>query len=99
MPGTRPGMTNDGHCPSARHLRLHLIPPGTDAGHAIVVALQHLHRLAQARFGGFDAELTRLLALLRRHPFAVVAPQARAVLALERLPAVVIDHLAAPAVL
>src|SRR5947209_5949521 len=58
---------------SSTHLLLclHLIPPGTDAGHAVVVAFQHLHRLAQPRLRGLDAELARLFALLRRHPFAV----------------------------
>src|SRR4051794_2664486 len=65
---------------STRLLRLHLVPPRTDAGHAVVVAVEHLHRLAQPRFGGLDAEQARFLALLRRHPAAVVAPKARAVL-------------------
>src|SRR3954447_9969382 len=99
MPGTRPGMTNDGPSPSPRLLRLHLVPPGADAGHAVVVAFEDLHRLAQACFGGLDAEQPRFLALLRRHPFAVVAPQAWTMHALERLPGAVVDHLPAPAVL
>src|SRR5262252_9172943 len=78
---------------------LHAVPPGADAGHAIVVALDHLHRLTLAVLGGLDAEEARLLFLLRGHPAPLVAPQARAELALERLPGVVVDHLPAPAVL
>src|ERR1051325_6510889 len=74
-------------------LRLHAVPPRTDAGHLVEVAFKHLHRLAQTRFGRLDAELARLLALLRRHPPAVVAPQARPELALERLPGRVLDAL------
>src|SRR5712691_326426 len=77
---------------------LHVVPPGTDAGHAVVVALDHLHRLALAVLGRLDAEQARFLFLFRRHPAALVAPQARTELALERLPGVVVDQLPAPAV-
>src|SRR5262245_32180830 len=78
---------------------LDAVPPGADAGHEIVVALDHLDGLPLTVLGRLDAELARLLLLLRRHPAALVAPQARAELALERLPGVVVDELAAPAVL
>src|SRR5689334_12004163 len=47
---------------------LHAVPPGADADHAIVVALDHLHRLALTVLGRLDAEEARLLLLLRRHP-------------------------------
>src|SRR5262245_16649314 len=77
---------------------LHAVPPGADAGHAIVIALDHLHRLALAVLRGLDAEQSRLLLLLGRHPAPLVTPQAGAELALERLPGVVVDHLPAPAV-
>src|SRR5436309_13505998 len=53
---------------STRLLLLHRIPPRTGAGHQIVVALDHLHGLAQAAFGGFHAHLARLDALLFREP-------------------------------
>src|SRR5215510_10818741 len=65
----------------------------------MVVALDYLDGLALAVLGGLDAEPARLLLLLRRHPAALVPPQARAELALERLPGVVVDELATPAVL
>src|SRR5215510_2811196 len=65
----------------------------------MVVALDYLDGLALAVLGGLDAEPARLLLLLRRHPAALVPPQAWAELALERLPGVVVDELAAPAVL
>src|SRR5262245_14456335 len=79
--------------------RLHAVPPGTDAGHAIVVALDHLHRHALAVLGRLDAQPPRLFLLLRRHPAPLVTPEARAELALERRPGAVVDHLPAPAVL
>src|SRR5262245_9120712 len=78
---------------------LDAVPPGADAGHETVVALDHLDGLALAVLGRLDAKPARLFFLLRRHPAALVPPQAWAELALERLPGVVVDELAAPAVL
>src|SRR5262249_22497759 len=56
-------------------------------------------RLALAVLGRLDAEEPRFFFLLRRHPAALVAPEAWAELPLERLPGVVVDQLSAPAVL
>src|SRR5262245_42125415 len=78
---------------------LHAVPPGADAWHEIVVALDHLHGSPLAILASLDAKAARLFLLLRRHPAALVAPQARAEFALERLPGVVVDDLAAPTVL
>src|SRR6185436_7604854 len=58
-------------------LRLHLVPPRADARHAVVVAVEHLHRLALAVLGRLDAQQPRLLALFRRHPAPLMAPQTR----------------------
>src|ERR1700681_3020121 len=80
-------------------LFLQRIEPRAHAGHQGVVALDHLHGLAQPRFGGLPAQIARLDLLVGRHPGAVVAPQAGAELALERLPGLGIDGLRAPAVL
>src|SRR3954464_1714233 len=77
----------------------HAVPPRADAGHGVVVAFDHLHRLALTILGGLDAEQTPFLFLFRRHPTALVTPEARAEFSLERLPGVVIDDLPAPAVL
>src|SRR5262249_61628079 len=77
----------------------HAVPPGADAGHEMVIALDHLDRLALAVLGGLDAELARVLLLFRRHPAPLVPPQARTQFALERLPRAVVDQLAAPTVL
>src|SRR5262245_63189530 len=65
---------------------LDAVPPGADAGHEMVVALDHLDGLALAVLGGLDAEAARLLFLFRRHPAALVPPQAWAELPVERLP-------------
>src|SRR4051794_16072620 len=62
---------------STHLLLLDRIPPRTGARHQIVVALDHLHGLAQAVFGGLHAHLARLDALLLREPRAIVAPDAR----------------------
>src|SRR5712691_2641963 len=78
---------------------LHAVPPGADAGHEIVIAREHLDRLALAVLGGLDAEPARVLLLFRRHPAPLVPPQARTEFALERPPGAVVDQLAAPAVL
>src|SRR5262249_13382762 len=75
------------------------IPPRADARHTLVIALDHVDRLAQAGLRGGDADLARLEPALRRHPHAVVAPHARAPGDLLRLPGVGIDHAAAPAIL
>src|SRR5205823_319589 len=77
---------------------LHGIPPGADAGHEVVIAFDHLHRLALAVLGSLDAQPPRLLLLLRRHPAPLVAPQAGPEFALKRSPGAVVDQLAAPAV-
>src|SRR5262249_13921055 len=78
---------------------LHAVPPGADAGHEIVVAGDHLNRLALTVLGGLDAQPARLLLLFRRHPTPFMTPQTWTKLALERLPGGVVDELAAPAVL
>src|SRR5260221_13544901 len=77
----------------------HAVPPGTDAGHEIVIAREHLARLALAVLGGLDAEPARVLLLSPRHPAPLVPPQARTEFALQRPPDAVVDHLAAPTVL
>src|SRR5258707_9911836 len=77
----------------------HAVPPGADAGHEIVVAREHLDRLALAVLGGLDAEPARVLLLFGRHPAPLVPPQARTEFALERPPRAVVDQLAAPPVL
>src|SRR5262249_14897124 len=43
---------------------LHAVPPGADARHEIVIAVDDLHRLALAVLGRLDAEAARLLLLL-----------------------------------
>src|ERR1700745_1764913 len=78
---------------------LHAVPPGADAGHEIVIAREYLDRLALGVLGGLDAEPARVLLLFRPHPAPVVAPHAPLEFALERPPGVVVDQLAAPAVL
>src|SRR5262249_48604170 len=78
---------------------LHAVPPRADAGHEIVIAGDHLSRLALPVLGGFDAQPARLLLLFLRHPTALVAPQTRTELAFKRLPDAVVNQLAAPAVL
>src|SRR5262249_37084063 len=77
----------------------HAIPPGADARRGLVIAFDHIHRLAQAGRGGLDADRARLGPLFRRHPQTVVAPHARAPGDLFRLPAVDVNDAAAPAVL
>src|SRR5262249_57624487 len=67
--------------------------------HALIIALDHIDRLAQAGLRGGDADFARLEAALRGHPHAVMAPHARAPGHLLRLPSVGIDHAAAPAIL
>src|SRR5262252_6921640 len=77
----------------------HAIPPGADAGCELVIALDHVDRLAQASRRGLDADRARLGALLRRHPQPVVAPHARAPGDLFRPPPLDVDDSSAPAVL
>src|SRR5262245_66574207 len=74
------------------------IPPGADAGHELVVALDHVDRLAQAARRGRDADRARLGALFGRHPQTVVSPHARAPGDLLRPPIVDVDHAPAPAI-
>src|SRR5580704_3929722 len=78
---------------------LDAVEPGTDAGHQVVVAVDHLHGPAQAVARVGEPHRARLLAQLGREPGAVVAPQARPLLALARLPVRHIDAARAPAVL
>src|SRR5262249_3744213 len=66
---TRPG--EEGRSPRLAAL-FHAVPPGADAGHGIVIARDHLDRLALTVLGGLDAELARFLLLFRRHPAALV---------------------------
>src|SRR5919197_4748165 len=80
-------------------LRLDAVTPRAGAGHHLVIAFDHLHWPTITTLGERVAVGAGLLALLRRQPGAVVAPHARAFLALRRLPGRRIDHAAAPAVL
>src|SRR5262245_28232223 len=80
-------------------LRLHLIPPGANPGHPIVVAVHHLHRLAEALVGIGETQRARLVLVFFRQPGAVVAPHAWAFLALVGLPVRNVDVASAPAVL
>ena len=57
----------------------HAVPPGACADANLVVALDHLDRLALAFGGGLRTHGARLCELGGRQPGAVVAPQARAV--------------------
>src|SRR5208282_1415248 len=85
---------------STRNLpRFDGIPPGTDAGHDLVIAFDHLHRPAIAVRRVLEPLRTGLGAVLLRQPGAIVAPHARAFLALACLPGVDIDRARAPAVL
>src|SRR5262249_58547952 len=93
---TRPG--EEGRSPRLAAL-FHAVPPGADAEHDIVIARDHLDRLALAVLGGLDAELARFLLLFRRHPAALVTPPAPTEFSVVRLPGFVVDRLAAPAVL
>src|SRR5262249_24818653 len=94
--GGHPPPSGQGLC---RALRIfHAVPPGAHARHAVVIAFDHLHRTALAVLRRLDAQAARFLFLFRRHPAALVSPEAGAELALERLPAAVVDQLAAPSV-
>ncbi len=66
---------------------------------SFVVAVDHLHRAAEAVLGILQPQRARLGAVLLRQPDALMAPHARTFLALERLPFVDIDRARAPAVL
>src|SRR5262249_16352966 len=98
---SRAGRTQQAPRPRSSGLAasLHAVPPRADAGHEIVIAGDHLNRLALPVLGGFDAQPARLLLLFLRHPTALVAPQTRTELAFKRLPDAVVNQLAAPAVL
>src|SRR5262249_10157325 len=71
---------------SADRLRLHLIPPRTNAGHTVVVAVHHLDRLAEALLGVGEAERASLVLVFLGQPGAIVPPHARTFLALVGLP-------------
>src|SRR6266540_1868801 len=75
------------------------VPPGAHTGRELVVALDHVDRLAQPGRGGADAQLARLDAFLRGHPHAVVAPHAGTPGDFLGLPIVDVDDASAPAVL
>src|SRR5262249_171539 len=77
---------------------LHAVPPGADAGIELVIAFDDLHGLPQPDLRALDAKLARLRELLGGEPLAVMTPEARPKRPLERLPRVVVDRLAAPAV-
>src|SRR5215475_7554245 len=74
------------------------VPPRTDARHALVIAFDHVHRLAQTGGRRRDPDLARLDAALGRHPHAIVAPQARAPGDFLLLPVLGIYHAPAPAI-
>src|SRR5215470_15200626 len=77
----------------------HPVPPGAGAHTHLVVAIEHLHGLALTIGSGLGAHGARGRQLVVRQPGAVVAPQARTVGHLDRLPALGIDRAPAPAVL
>src|SRR4051812_40814279 len=83
----------------SHRLRLQLVPPWANAGHAVVVAFHHLHRLTEALLGIGEAKRARLVLIFLGQPGAVVAPHAGAFLALVSLPVWHIDITSAPAVL
>src|SRR5690348_17792569 len=83
----------------ARSIPFHAIPPGAGPRHQLVIAFHHLHRRAQALAGGVHPHLARDLAVLLGQPDPLMSPQARAVMHLDRLPALRIDLAAAPAAL
>src|SRR5579883_834299 len=76
--------------------RLQAVPPGTDARHHLVIAGNHLHGTSEAVSGVLEPQRTRFGAVFGRQPGAVVAPHARAFLALRRLPSRGIDRARAP---
>src|SRR3984885_5136347 len=75
-----------------RGSRFEVVPPRADAGHDFVIAVNHLHRPAKAVGGVLQPQRAGLGAVLLREPGAVVAPHARAFLALERLPRLDVDR-------
>src|SRR4029079_17465417 len=75
------------------------VPPRADAGCELIVALEHVHRFAQAAGGGLDADRARFDTFPRCHPQPVVAPHAGTEGHLFGLPAVDVDDTPAPAVL
>src|SRR6202048_3573660 len=82
-----------------RHLGgLHVVPPREYAGHAIVIAIDNLDRPALAILRCLDAQPAGFLLLFCRHPPPLMAPEARAKFALERLPGVVVNEVTAPAI-
>src|SRR5215468_4351624 len=80
-------------------LLLHVVEPGADARHHLVVSRQHLDRAAQPALGIGEPHGARFGALFGREPGAVVAPDAGALLALGGLPIAGVDVAGAPAIL
>src|SRR5580704_8201077 len=78
-------------------IALHPIPPRAGARHHLVVAFHHLHGRAQALAGGVHAHVAGDVPVLFGKPDALMAPDARAVMHLDRPPVCRIDLAAAPA--
>ncbi len=76
---------------------VHPIPPRACPRHQPVIAVHDLDRRATAGCGGAHSHLARDFAIGRRQPHAFMAPQARAVQQLGRLPVRGLDFAAAPA--
>src|SRR5262249_48841897 len=83
---------------SPHRLALDAVPPGTDAGRELVVAVDHLHRPAIALSGELQAQLARARLLLGRAPGGAAPPRAGPSRALARVPGGGVDAAAAPAV-
>src|SRR6516164_10828966 len=75
------------------------IPPRTNAGHYLVIAIDHLDRLTITGCGIGKPQRTRLGVIFRRQPTAIVAPYAWPFFALVSLPAVDVDRPRPPAIL
>ena len=77
---------DDGFCsPQALIRPVHPIPPRARPRHQLKIPLHHLHRRAQAARCGVHAHLARDDAVFRRQPDALMPPQARAVMHLDRV--------------
>src|SRR5262249_55994704 len=68
------------------------VPPRTDALHQLVIAVDHVDRLAQAGGGCLHANGTRPDPLLRGHPEAIVPPHAGTPAAFLPLPVLPLHH-------
>src|SRR5438270_7834853 len=73
------------------------VPPGAHARGELVIALDHLYRLADAVLGQGDPHRARLGPLVGREPRTVVTPQAGPTRDFCRNPGARIDRAAAPA--